>query len=330
MATTLSGNQDVDTSELDALETGYRNNIAVIQAQIDQLEKQNSELVRQISMATVEEAARLRQLYNANQNQISQLKTQLADYKKKLQEVLQAKDEASQDNDIQTDDYYRIPAIMQDCKTAYSLTWDGDGYWSGYTYIRKAHAPNINGTLTFKSAISIVRKPQYFLGIKIHRAIVQIDYELYAEYSDTQVVEIINLDPNASDADKEKQVNERLSAIAREYPDCQLDTRYCKTEPSETDDTDDAYHLLWSSDRLEIARGVDMRLHKIYVNLVSIEKMMNYKRSIIDVLLNIAPPVNDEQGRRRTLIQQTRRRWLRNAAGTYHSDSYNGKYDETE
>lgn len=85
MATTLSGNQDVDTSELDALETGYRNNIAVIQAQIDQLEKQNSELVRQISMATVEEAARLRQLYNANQNQISQLKTQLADYKKKMQ-----------------------------------------------------------------------------------------------------------------------------------------------------------------------------------------------------------------------------------------------------
>lgn len=84
MATTLSGNQDVDTSELDALETGYRNNIAVIQAQIDQLEKQNSELVR-LSMATVEEAARLRQLYNANQNQISQLKTQLADYKKKMQ-----------------------------------------------------------------------------------------------------------------------------------------------------------------------------------------------------------------------------------------------------
>lgn len=252
----------------------------------------------------------------------------MADYKKKLQDVLQAKEDASQDNDIQTDDYYRIPAIMQDCKTAYNLTWDGDGYWSGYTYIRKAHAPNINGTLTFKATISIARKPKYFLGIKIHRAIVQIDYELYAEYSDTQVVEIINLDPNASDADKEKQINERLSAIAREYPDCQLDTQYCKTEPSETDDTEDTYHLLWSSDRLEIARGVDMRLHKIYVNLVSIEKMMNYKRSIIDVLLTIAPPINDEQGRRQTLIQQARRRWLRNAANAAHSDKYNGKYDE--
>ena len=328
MTTSLPGNQDVDTSELDALETEYRNKIALTQAQIDQLERQNADLIKQIATATVEEAAHLRQQYNANQNQISQLKSQLTDYKKKLQDVLQAKDDASQDNDIQTDDYYRIPAIIQDCKTAYNLTWDGDGYWSGYTYTRKAHAPNINGTLTFKATISIARKPKYFLGIKIHRAIVQIDYELYAEYSDTQVVEIINLDPDASDADKEKQINERLSAIAREYPDCQLDTQYCKTEPSETDDTEDTYHLLWSSDRLEIARGVDMRLHKIYVNLVSIEKMMNYKRSIIDVLLTIAPPVNDEQGRRQTLIQQARRRWLRNAANAAHSDKYNGNYDE--
>ena len=55
--------------------------------------------------------------------------------------------------------------------------------------------------------------------------------------------------------------------------------------------------------------------------------MMNYKRSIIDVLLSIAPPINDEQGRRQTLIQQARRRWLHNATNAGHSDMYNGKYD---
>lgn len=245
-----------------------------------------------------------------------------------MKDVLQAKEDASQDNDVQTDDYYRIPAIMQDCKTAYNLTWNGDGHWAGNTYIRTATTPNINGTITFKATISIARKPKYFLGIKIHRAIVQIDYELTAEYSDTQVVEIINLDPDKSDAEKQKQVNDRISAIAREYPGCQIDTQYVKNDPADTDDTEDTYHLLWSSDRLEIARGVDMRLHKIYADLVSIEKMMNYKRSIIDVLLSIAPPINDEQGRRQTLIQQARRRWLRNAANTQHSDMYNGKYDE--
>ena len=256
------------------------------------------------------------------------MKSQLSDYQKKLQNVLQAKDDASQDNDVATDDYYRIPAIMQDCKTAYNLTWDGDGYWSGYTYIRKAHAPNINGTLTFKATISIARKPKYFLGIKIHRAIVQIDDELYAEYSDTQVVEIINLDPKASEADKEKQINDRLSAIAREYPDCQLDTQYVRNEPAETDDTKDTYHLLWSSDRLEIARGVDMRLHKIYVNLVSIEKMMNYKRSIIDVLLTITPPIKAAQDTRTATTAEVGRIRLHNAEKGAQTERENGKYGE--
>lgn len=328
MKSTLTGNEGNDTSELDRLETEYRNTITLLQSQIRQLENTNAELVRQIASASVEEAAVLRQKYNANQNEINRLKGELTTAQGKLKEVLQAKEEASQDNDIQTDDYYRIPAIMHDCRTAYSLTWNSDGHWSGNTYIRTATTPNINGTITFKATISIARKPKYFLGIKIHRAIVQIDYELTAEYSDTQVVEIINLDPGKSEAEKQRQVNDRISAIARDYPNCQIDTQYVRNNPAETDDTEDTYHLLWSSDRLEIARGVDMRLHKIYADLVSIEKMMNYKRSIIDVLLSIAPPVNDEQGRRQTLIQQARRRWLRNAANAHHSDMYNGKYDD--
>lgn len=328
MKTTLSGNEDNDTSELDRMETEWRNKITLLQSQIQQLENANADLVKQIASATIDDAARLRQQYNANQTEINRLKGELSTAQTKLKEVLQAKEDASQDNDVRTDDYYRIPAIMQDCKTAYSLTWNNDGHWSGNTYIRTATTPNINDTVTFKATIKIARKPKYFLGIKIHRAIVQIDYELSAEYSDTQVVEIINLDPSKSEADKQKQVNDRISAIAREYPGCQLDTQYVKNDPAEVDDTEDTYHLLWSSDRLEIARGVDMRLHKIYADLVSIEKMMHYKRSIIDVLLSIAPPVNDEQGRRQNLIQQARRRWLRNASNAKHSDSYNGKYDE--
>ncbi len=49
------------------------------------------------------------------------------------------------------------------------------------------------------------------------------------------------------------------------------------------------HHLLWSSDRLEIAREVDSRLTRIYADLVSLEKMMHYKRSIIDVLKDALP-----------------------------------------
>ena len=35
--------------------------------------------------------------------------------------------EAAGDNDVATDDYYRIQAIMQDCKTTYSLSWQDGG-----------------------------------------------------------------------------------------------------------------------------------------------------------------------------------------------------------
>ena len=327
LQTTLTAD-NVDTSELDNLERTYRQNITMLQSQIDQLERENADLIKQISSASIEEAARLRQQYNQNKSQIDDLKRQLTENQNKLKEVLEAKEQASQDNDIQTDDYYRIPAIMKDCKTAYQLTWNNDAHWEGNTYVATATSPNINGTITFKATISIARKPKKVLGILVHRAIIQIDYKLTAEYSDTQVVEIMQLDGNKSAQEKKRIVDDAISKVARDYPGCQVSTEYVSNEAIEEDNTEDTYHLLWSSDRLEIARGVDMRLHKIYTDLVSIEKMLNYKRSIIDVLLSIAPPINDEQGRRQTLVQQARRRWLRNAANAKASDGYNGKYDE--
>ena len=83
----------------------------------------------------------------------------------------------------------------------------------------------------------------------------------------------------------------------------------------EQDNSTDTYHLLWSSDRLEIARDVDSRLTRIYADLVCLEKMMHYKLSIIDVLKKAAPYVNDEQGRRRTLLDESFAQWM-NRAGS--------------
>lgn len=126
----------------------------------------------------------------------------MSSYETELSQYEQAKQEAIDGENAATDDYYRIPAIMQDCKTAYNLSWNGSGAWEGNTFVRTASMPNINGTITFKATISIARKPKYFLWIKIHRAIVQISWTLTTEYSDTQVVEVVNLDPSKSDAEK--------------------------------------------------------------------------------------------------------------------------------
>lgn len=320
----------VNTSELDSKINEAQNQITVIQNQITALENENAELLKKISTSSVEDAARYRQQYNSNKDRISQLKSDLSYWQSTLKDYEQAKQEAIEGESAQTDDYYRIPAIMQDCKNAYGLTWNGSGSWSGNTFTRTASMPNINGVITFKATVSIARKPKYFLGIKIHRAIVQISWTLTTEYSDTQVVAVLNLDPEKSDQEKADEVNAKLAEIARSYPECDASVEYAITEPVETDNTDDTYHLLWSSDRLEIARDIDTRLTKIYADLVSLEKMMHYKHSIIDMLKAAAPYINDEQGRRLTLIEQCRKRWLRYAANSAHSDGYNGKYDEED
>lgn len=310
---TTAESEELDLSELDALQQEADNKVYSLQSQISALEKENESLIKQIANASVEDAVPLRQKYNENRMEIERLKQELATWQQKQSEIAQAKEEAQGDNDVPTDDYYRLPAIMQDCKTAYDITWQGEGSWNGYTYVRKGTIPNINGIITFKATLKIARKPKYFLGIKIHRAILQISWELTTEYSDTHVVEVMNLDPGMSDKEKEKQVNKRISEIAKEYPKCKITTEYARTAPAEDTRTNDMYHLLWSSDRLEIAREVDSRLTKIYADLVSLEKMMHYKRSIIDVLKDVLPPVDDEQGRRLSLVEECHDRWMENA-----------------
>ena len=328
MATTITS-ESVNTSEIDAKIAETESRIASIDTEIARLEAENSNLLKQIQTSSVEDAARYRQQYNANKDRISVLKSEKSAAEKELADYNQAKQEAVDGENAATDDYYRIPAIMQDCKNAYNLSWNGAGAWEGNTFVRTASMPNINGTITFKATISIARKPKYFLGIKIHRAIVQISWTLTTEYSDTQVVAVINLDPSKTDQEKADEVNAKLSEIAREYPSCEPTVEYAKSSPVESDDTEDTYHLLWTSDRLDIARQIDSRLTKIYADLVSLEKMMHYKHSIIDILLSIAP-LDTDQGRRLTLIERCRKRWLRNAANSAHSDTYNGKYDEED
>lgn len=312
MQTSVTENE-LDFSELDALIREADNQVAVLQSQINALENENADLQKRIAEASVEDAAVYRQQYNANQTRIEELKGELAGWQRKQKEYADARQEAEADNDVPTDDYYRLPAIMQDCKTAYNLTWQDGGTWNGYTFVRKATMPNINGVITFRATLSIARKPKYFLGIKIHRAILQISWELTSAYSDTHVADVLTLDPNLSDAEKTKIVNDRIAEIAREHPSCKITTEYARSAPTEETPNGDVHHLLWSSDRLEIAREVDSRITKIYADLVSLEKMMHYKRNIIDVLKDVLPEPDTDEGRRQTLVEECHDRWVENA-----------------
>lgn len=318
MQTSVTEN-NLDLSELDALLNEANSQAANLEAQIGTLENENAVLLKKISTASIEDAAAYRQQYNANKTRIDRLKGELAEWKKKQSDYAQAKSEAADDNSVATDDYYRIPAIMQDCKAAYGLTWQDGGSWNGYSYVRKATMPNINGIITFKATVSIARKPKYFLGIKIHRAIIQIQWELTSVYTDTHVADVLTLDPGLSDAEKTKLVNDRIAEIAREHPSCKITTEYARSTPLEETPSGDVYHLLWSSDRLEIAREVDSRITRIYADLVSLEKMMHYKRSILDVMKDVLPGLDADEGRRLTLVEECHDRWVESAR-TFRND----------
>ena len=324
MQTSVTENE-LDLSELDGMVQEADNTVALLESQIKALENENAALLKKIAEASVEDAATYRQQYNANKTQIDRLKSELTEWQKKQKEYADARQEAAGDNDVPTDDYYRIPAIMQDCRTAYNLTWQDGGAWSGYTYVRKATMPNINGVITFRATISIARKPKYFLGIKIHRAILQISWELTTEYTDTFVADVLTLDPNLSEEEKTKMVNDRIAEIAREHPSCKITTEYARTAPMEETPTGDVYHLLWSSDRLAIAREVDSRITKIYADLVSLEKMMHYKRSIIDVLKDVLPELDTDEGRRLTLVEECHDRWVENARASKDGNARKGE-----
>ena len=205
MATSVTS-ESIDTSELDSKISETESKIASIKSEIASLEAENTNLLKLIQTSSVEDAARYRQQYNANKDRISVLNSEKSAAENELASYNQAKQEAIDGENAVTDDYYRIPAIMQDCKTAYNLSWNGSGAWEGNTFVRTASMPNINGTITFKATVSIARKPKYFLGIKIHRAIVQISWSLTTEYSDTQVVAVINLNPSDSDEEKANEI----------------------------------------------------------------------------------------------------------------------------
>lgn len=312
MHTSVSDN-DLDTSDLDRQEREARQKISQLESRIRTLENENNRLLREIASADIETQAQLRIQYNANKTEIDRLKGELSTWQGKLNDILQAKEEAAADNDVQTDDYYRIPAIMAELQSGYRLNWTDAGTWNGYTFVRHATAANLTGVVTFQATLRIARKPKYFLGIKIHRAIMEISWKLTGEFSDSQVVDIIELNPSASTTEKQRLVNQHISQAASDYPGCDITTEYIKTDPTATDESNDTYHLLWASDRLDIAREVECRLTAIYADLVSLEKMMTYKLSIIDVLKGIAPYINDQAGRKGGIGTEAIGRWLTNA-----------------
>ena len=282
MESTLSGG--ADTSELDEGISTWGGEVTRLQEQIRALQQQNDELLAQISQASIEEAAALRAQYNANRNEISRLEAEKSRAQTELNKYLNARQEMIDDYADERDGTYRIPAVMHEIETAYHIIWTDAGSWQGWTFVRHGNVPNISGEVEFRADLSKERGESHFLGIRYHRAILAVHWTLSANYSSSQIADIMQLDPELSDEEKAAKVNDRMRELREEFPNCSVEANYAYSSPAETEGDEDAIHLLWTCDRLTIARDVDYRLSKIYAQLVLIEKFMRSRETLLDYL----------------------------------------------
>ena len=76
-----------DTSELESMKADAQAQIDALTSEILALQQRNAELLRQISEASIEDAAVLRQEYNANKDRIEELQAQLRAEQELLKEI---------------------------------------------------------------------------------------------------------------------------------------------------------------------------------------------------------------------------------------------------
>ena len=333
MESTLSGGPD--TGGIDAEISTWAAKVNDLQNQINALEARNRELLAQISKVSVEEAAPLREQYNANMSQINSLRSQLTTAQAELNRLQQGKSDMLADYYDEEDGAYRIPALMHDLEGAYGIEWSDGGSWSGYTFTRKGYVRGMNGSVTLTCDLKKVRGESWLINfwgiriLRIHRAILGVEWKLTAEYSSSDVVDIMELDPGLSDGEKTDAVNRRMQEILAEYPSCSVDVDYAYSAPPGADDDQDSYHLLWVSDRLRIARQVDYRLSRIYAELLLLEKFMYSRQSLLDYLkAQVFSGLGD--GVRNKVYRKSFRRWRNNSRRAWSGDEASLEDDDDD
>ena len=309
METTLTDTNP--TSELDQMLSEKQAEIDDLNSQISSLEQEQTNI--SVQLRDLGYDAGLMARYNEIQSQLNSLEAKLTAAKESYRQIQEVSEEAREEFSHETDDVNRIPSIMHDVQAAYRITWQGEGYWSGYEYIRKGKMDGMESLITFRARLSLQRKPKYFLGIRIHRAILQIDWELTSEYSYSDVVEVMEVDPELDDQQRADIINRRLSEIAQDYPSCTVEAEYRRSTPVEVEDEDDGLpHLLWASERLAIARDIESRLVTIYTKLAMLERYIKTSQSLTNMLFNTVMNGIDHS-KRRSIGIEALNRWKESA-----------------
>ena len=337
MANNPDQSSDGGDKELLQQKQQYTNEVNSLKKQISANDKKQQDLIDRIRAAKQANnyplANRLQKEYDSLDATNAQLQNQLSVAQNNLNQTNQALTEYYNDMSDNLDGAYRIPSNMRELQAMYKLQWQDEGEWvngSGeYTFVRHAYCPSAKANVTYTAVLKLARKPKYFLGIRIHRPILSVDFTLSGNSSAENVVEVMKLDMKKTEKERTEEVNKRLKELMEDMPDCSISIRYEYSNKVDTsdDESDNSIHLLWASDRLDIARDVEYQLTEIYSQLVFLEHVMQARQSLLDFLKHQILDVVTRSGRG-TIAEYCLQRW-EDASIAAMSKTNNVKKDST-
>lgn len=303
-------------NELQQKKKGCQDEIKSLENQIRSMDKQMSSLISQMNQAKMahdnNKVTALRAQYDTVSNNQAALKRQLSQVQSNLAQIDNAIAEYYKDLNEDNGSPYRINSNMRELASLFQLSWQDAGEWVNgdgqYIFVRHAYCAQVKSQVTYTAVLKLQSKPKHFLGIRIHRAILSVDYKLSAAYSAENVIETMNLDMSLSKKERAAKVNERQKQLMEDMPDCSITVRYNYAKNMPNEEGSDAIHLLWASDRLDVARDVEYQLSVIYSQLVLLEKVMNDRQTIKDFLTNqLLNPITRKS--RGTIAEYALGRW---------------------
>ena len=295
----------------------YNSQITSLNKEIATLERRRQNLLNQrqqyLLAGNQAKADAANAEYKSLGKQVEDLKRQLQVANDSLQQLKQVEKEYYADlAESAAEERTRINSNMDEMKGLYQLDWQDDGEWvdagDRKIFTRHAYCPSLKSVVDYTAELTMTRKPSYVLDIRIHRAILQVDYSLSGNYSSENVIKTLKLDPKASEKDNTKIVNDELHKLMDDYPNCSIDMKYNKSNSNDSTDVDNAFHLLWVSDRLDVARQIEADLAEINAQLIFIEMGMTSKQRLIDFLKSALPNFIGREGRS-AIAQYALGRW---------------------
>ncbi len=303
-----------------------------LQDQIDECQKQIKDKNAEISSIQAQMYALQLQYTNhqITDEQYVEQYAALTAKKRQLQDEVNTLQKAiNQSNDALTDmqtNYVsggnKIKDYEADAQNMFSIRWSGPGTYErqpngSYLYTRvgqmkdssAAYGSNGGKTITFKAEVTLEEEAVYFI-FRIHRSRNKIKAYIETDGDNATTLEQIEFSSDESEASKEATINQKLQSWREVYPDCDVTYNVDYTTNATDPEDDDVPHLLYSSDRLAIARHIEARLYHIYGRLLTLEKFMTYRRSLLDWLEDEGKKlVRLDVGKKKTMMDEALQRW---------------------